>query len=360
MAAGNSLNRPLQAVFRTTWSESIGGGHLIRCGVLADELARLGWTVAFAAEPAAAMPLPGGLPYPIREVSVPARDEPRMLAAAWPGGVDLLVVDHMRRDLEFERACRPWARLIMSIDGLRRPHDCDLLLDPVNAESQPGDSVPEHCITLSGPSYAMLRPAFARLRPGCLARRRGSASMESILISFGAFDPHGLTETALKGVASERRDAAVRVILGGSSERQAALGKTAQELGIAVAVQGWVTDMAEAMAAADLAIGAAGSASWERCCLGLPSVAVVMADNQRPVAALLERHGAAILAGTWQQLTPEAIAAAVKQLSDDFTLRQQLIESAAALCDGSGAVRVAVELSRLILARPASTATQPC
>ena len=48
-----------------------------------------------------------------------------------------------------------------------------------------------------------------------------------------------------------------------------------------------VSDMASLMADTDLAIGAAGSTSWERCCLGLPVLMVVLAENQREAAASL-------------------------------------------------------------------------
>jgi len=39
--------------------------------------------------------------------------------------------------------------------------------------------------------------------------------------------------------------------------------------------------MATLMADSDLAIGASGSATWERCCLALPTLMVVLADNQK-------------------------------------------------------------------------------
>ena len=42
-----------------------------------------------------------------------------------------------------------------------------------------------------------------------------------------------------------------------------------------------VTAMAKLMAEADLAIGAGGTTTWERCCLGLPAVLLIVADNQR-------------------------------------------------------------------------------
>jgi spore coat polysaccharide biosynthesis predicted glycosyltransferase SpsG len=55
-----------------------------------------------------------------------------------------------------------------------------------------------------------------------------------------------------------------------------------------------INNMAELMANSDLAIGAAGSTSWERCCLGLPTVMICMAENQYVIAKDLHNLGAAI------------------------------------------------------------------
>lgn len=339
------------------WSDRIGGGHLVRCVALADELATRGWSVAFAAELSTHMPVPGGIPYRIETMSGSPADEPEALRTSWPDGVDLLIVDHMDRGHAFESSCRPWARRILAIDGLCRRHDCDILLDPVNSTlgGQEEQQVPAACVTLLGPAHALLRPEFARLRPDSLRRRRTDSSIHNILVNFGAFDPHGLTEIALKAIAQACPAAAVRIVLGGSGDRLAQLRQMAATLRLDAIVEGWTFDMASALAVSDIAIGSAGSAAWERCCLGAPGIAVVMADNQRPVAELLARSGAAVVLGEWRGVGAEAIATALRQLLDDRGLRDQLIESAAGLCDGSGAAEVAELATRMAAAPPSRT-----
>ena len=81
-------SRPLLAMFRTVWSETIGGGHLVRCIVLADELAGLGWSVRFAADATSQMPIPGGIAYPIVDMKCREQDEPEFLRQAVPDGVE--------------------------------------------------------------------------------------------------------------------------------------------------------------------------------------------------------------------------------------------------------------------------------
>ena len=122
-----------QAVFRADASPEIGGGHVMRCLALAEALeATGGWRCGFATRPESGAMVPSirTLGCDPLELVGPAGDEPQALAGGWPGGCDLLVVDHHRREARFERACRPWARRIMVIDDLAdRHHDCDLLLD---------------------------------------------------------------------------------------------------------------------------------------------------------------------------------------------------------------------------------------
>src|SRR4029079_4764741 len=72
-----------------------------------------------------------------------------------------------------------------------------------------------------------------------------------------------------------------------------------------------VDEMAALMAESDLAIGAAGVTSWERCCLGLPALVLVLADNQRKSAEALHEAGAAYLLDSRERLEltlPAALA----------------------------------------------------
>jgi RimJ/RimL family protein N-acetyltransferase len=105
-----------------------------------------------------------------------------------------------------------------------------------------------------------------------------------------------------------------------------------------------VTDMASLMTHADLAIGAAGTSSWERCCLGLPSLVVVMADNQRMVAAELENAGAAIVLG-WHEIVNAAnIADRIAELMPNPERLLAMSVNTAAICDGHGAARIVAQL----------------
>ena len=107
-----------------------------------------------------------------------------------------------------------------------------------------------------------------------------------------------------------------------------------------VTVHREVGDMASLMADADFAIGAAGGTSWERCCLGLPTLVVVTADNQRDIARSLEAAGAIDLVGDASAVTVEALADRIAALCDDAPRRHAMALAAAEICNGQGAARV--------------------
>lgn len=333
-------------VLRADASPEIGGGHVVRCLALADHLRGQGRRCLFAVRaPTLATVLAlehSG--HPVVELRGDVRDEARELETRVAESADWLVVDHYERDAAFERAAGAWTRRVLAVDDARgRAHDCEVLLDQTlgRAAEDYRERVPEGCRLLLGPQYALLRAQFCAARPGALARRRRTARLERILVSFGATDRRGLALTALEGIRMAGLRVVVDVVLGRSSPQRAAVHEAAARSPLQVAVHEDVSDMAALMACADLAVGAAGSTAWERCCLGLPSVLAVDADNQRDIAAALEAAGAAVDFGSAEALSAQAVARALASLAGDGERLASMSAAAAAVCDGRGAQRVA-------------------
>lgn len=338
------------ALFRCDAGPKIGGGHVMRCLVLADALAEHGWRCGFAVggESIAAVPALGRAGHAVLALDDGGAGEPAVMARRWPEGCDLLVVDHYGWDAELEGACRPWARMVLAIDDLAdRAHDCDCLLDQNlgrRAEDYDG-LLPARARLLVGPGYALLRPQFAAARAEALARRRRSdAGPVRILISMGATDPAGATGVALDGVTVSGLDGPVDVVLGLAAPALDNVRRMTAAIGPRARLHTDVRDMAALIAAADLAIGAAGSSSWERCCLGLPTLLVVLADNQTAAAAALSSAGAAASLGSIAEIGPQQIAHRLLQLAPDGAARRRMSERAFALCDGKGTQRVLAEI----------------
>ncbi|HTH15906.1 MAG TPA: UDP-2,4-diacetamido-2,4,6-trideoxy-beta-L-altropyranose hydrolase, partial [Magnetospirillum sp.] len=266
---------------------------------------------------------------------------PGAIAGAVCGKADLLVVDHYRLDEGYERAARAHARHVLVLDDLAdRRHDCDILLDQTCGRSAADyrPLVPAHCRLLTGSRFSLLRPAFRSSRAASLARRREGVSR--VVVSLGGTDPDNVTPRILDALAD--LPLAIDVVMGGGAPHLEAVRAAVARLPSA-RLHVNVADMATLLAQADLAIGAAGTSAWERCCLGLPTIVVVLADNQRLIARNLAEAGAALVVSP----EPSELRAALRQLQAPGALAR-MSEAAAAVCDGDGVARLCDTIDDLL------------
>lgn len=347
---------------RTDASSRIGTGHVMRCLTLADQLRGRAECVFITRERA------GNLADVIRQrghrvVCLPptsaADDAERAGHSAWLGtdwqtdaketlaalaplGADWLVVDHYGIDSRWESAVAQGPLRVLAIDDLAdRPHEAHILVDqnPGRQPSHYAALVRRDCTVLAGPQYALLGPRFAVLRPTSLQRRRQGA-LRQVMVSLGGVDAGNVTSEVLRilRTCSLPPDASIVVALGPHAPWAEAVRAEAARMPWPTDVRVNVADMAALMSESDVAIGAAGTTALERCCLGLPALTVVIAENQRPGAKALAAAGA-ILAVDLDKL-PEDLPGKL-QLLQDSAKRLDVALAASALTDGCGAPRVA-------------------
>ena len=161
-----------------------------------------------------------------------------------------------------------------------------------------------------------------------------------ILICFGGTDPANETGKALGAVRRLSSAAlAVDVVIGRGNPNADLVAQQCRKIKGATLHHG-ADNMAELMARADLAIGAGGVMSWERCCLGLGALCVTLADNQVEIARALADAGACVYLGADDAEFPQRLAAALTSLLRDAARVRALSERAFELVDGRGAERV--------------------
>ncbi len=328
------------AVFRADASVAIGGGHVRRCLALADALAALGWRCVFAVAAETTATVSALATSGHRVVRLDHSDEAAALNRALPEGCRLMVTDHYSRDARLERACRGWAQRIAAIDDLAdRAHECDWLIDQSTGRAPRDyeDLVPQTCTVLAGPAYALLNRRFHAARRKSRAAR---SSVRRLLVSFGTTDAGGATVLALNAVAMGLPRAEVDVICGAANPRLETIALMCRELAPRARLLIDVEDTAAVMAEADVAVGGGGVMALERCCLGIPSVLLILSQNQRANAVALDASGAALVVGDAATADPEAVAAALRSLMSDDDRRRQMAERALAVCDGLGVNRV--------------------
>lgn len=337
------------AVFRVDASVAVGGGHARRCLVLAKALLDGGWSVRFASAPETVDTVPALRGSGVDMMTLGATAEPAAtMRATAPDGCDLLVVDHYGLDRAFESPLRPWARRIAVIDDLAdRPHDCDILVDqtPGRAAADYRGLVPSDCAVLVGPDYALLDARFAAAR--AMARRR-DGTVRRVLVNHGATDPTGATLAVLQALRAADLGVPVDIVAGAANPHRAAIQAAAAQLAPAGTVHVDVDDMAALIGVADFAIGAGGVSALERCCLGVPSVIVILADNQRGNAEELARAGAAVCVEEAALHRIEGLAALIGALGRDPARLERMSAAATRIVDGAGAVRVREACARLV------------
>lgn len=330
------------ALFRADAAPGIGGGHVQRCLALAEAMAAAGWRCGFAfrAGTRETVPALAASGHRLLQLAGAEEDEAAEIEPLLARGCDLLVVDHYGRGAHFEARCRDFAALVLAIeDRPGRAHDCDFLLDPTPGRSTAAydGRVPAACRLLLGPGYVLLRRQFAQARAAALARREAGGAVSRLLVSVGMTDPGNITGTVLQGVAESGLALAADVVLGSAAPHLGEVRRMAATMRAHVHVD--ARDMAALMRGADLAVGACGSTVFERCCLGLPGVAIVTAENQRDLAnAFREANVAMVVEG--DDVTPQWIAGALARLCADDGARAAMARAGAALCDGEGARRV--------------------
>lgn len=326
-------------VVRADASRTIGSGHIMRMLALIGEFRNAGWQIGFAAseETLVAVPLLAAKVENILKLYA-AADEAEAMKAHWPEGADVLIVDHYGRNAELERACRPWAKKIVVIDDLAdRAHDADILIDSGAISDAPYvNLLPKDCKILTGSTYAIVHPDFVRAREAALPRRDGRP-VSRILVTLGQMDPDNVTTLALDAIEATDFGGSVDVALGHAAPHLSSIRRRAKGR---VNLHVSASNMPALMATSDLAIGAGGVASWERACLGLPSVLIEIADNQRAIIANLSGQKAAVYAGSFKSLSNETLANCVNFLVHDRDARIEQAKAAATLVDGKGIERI--------------------
>ncbi len=196
---------------------------------------------------------------------------------------------------------------------------------------------------LLGPRYALLRREFRRHKS---AQRDHGSKVEEILVTIGGVHRNHVTGVLLRGLGKVNgRSFKVTVVPGMGREASTELEAVAKEVKLRAKVINDVRGMADLMTKSDLALSGAGTTVWELAYAGVPSVLTVLADNQREVAESLDRKGAARNMGSWDTLTPDRVAQAVRPLIEDPKRRADMARQARDLVDGAGVDRVLRELS---------------
>jgi UDP-2,4-diacetamido-2,4,6-trideoxy-beta-L-altropyranose hydrolase len=342
----------MKIIFRVDASIEIGTGHVIRCLTLAQSLKDKGSTVEFICRKYNGnlidkIQLNGFYVYKLEAYKGVEVDN-KLAHSHWLGltqqqdaddcvnmlkdeKIDWIIVDHYALDYIWHKKIRSFVDKIMVIDDLAdRNFNCNMLLNQnLGAKKEDyKDKVSDGCELLLGTKYSLLRPEFSNLREEALIKRKNTKEIKNILISMGGSDVKNITYDVLQSIGSGFN---MFVVLGKKSpHNHMILNYAKNKKNIKVIID--TDNMAQLMLIADLAIGAGGSTSWERCCLGLPTLLFITGDNEKIIACNLERLRAVKIVNN--------LITDLQLVFNDFNLWKSMSNNAKNICDGLGVSRV--------------------
>lgn len=362
----------INVFFRVDAALHIGSGHVMRCLTLAEALSEKGVRCTFVCRE-----FDGNLcdfieqkGYQVHRLSFinkalsPNNKEQIVPHEHWLGvswqedakqtievlqhsgvKVDWLIVDHYALDVRWEAELRKHVLKIMVIDDLAdRKHDCDLLLDQTygREKSEYKELVSQNSEFLLGSRYALLRQEFSERRLVAIKKREFMGSVKRIVISLGGVDEHNCTGLVLSSLCHLQlpENCIFTVILGKNFKALEEIKTLSEQLPWQVELKTDVNNIAEIMLESDLSIGAAGTTTWERCVVGLPSLVIATADNQVKIARDLAKLGVHWFIGKWDELTTDLIGCMIQHAFFDKNVRFALATHSFDICDGRGAQRV--------------------
>lgn len=355
------MDNSLTVIFRTDASLEIGTGHVMRCLTLALGLWEKGASVSFLCREhdGNLIDLIRSHGFVVHALPLLSQDDDTEenpldpAHAVWLGcnwqidvehcnavlndPVDWIVIDHYALDYRWETAMRDKCQKMMCIDDLAdRVHECDLLLDQNlgRTEDDYVELVSSGTKLLLGPQYALLRQEFADWRKASL-KARIQPQLRHLLVTMGGVDNANVTEVILNTIDQARSIDLERitVILGPHAPWLDNVKKLASEMSASVTLLSSVNNMAELMAQCDLAIGAGGTTTWERCSLGIPTVLISLAENQNYISREVGKAGAAILCDV--QDVEHELGNILRVISEPDCL-QRLSWNASQITDGRG------------------------
>jgi UDP-2,4-diacetamido-2,4,6-trideoxy-beta-L-altropyranose hydrolase len=343
---------PETLLIRADASLKIGTGHVMRCLALAQAWQHNGGPVIFAALntlPTALIARLEAEGMAVHLLSVEpgsAEDAQQTIALARAAGGACVVVDGYHFDAEYQRRIKDALLQLLSIDdnGHAKHYSADWVLNQnIHADEHLYSSREPYTRLLLGTRYVLLRREFWKWQGW---RREVTTPAHNVLITMGGSDPNNMTLRIMEALSSVALDSLnVVIVIGGSNPHYEMLHAAAQHSRHSIRLESNVASMPDLMAWAEIAISASGSTVWELLFMGVPSIVIAAADNQRPIAESLAQNGVSINLGWHEHFTPEGLATALNDLTINKPLREQMTRLAQHQVDGRGSTRLTTELA---------------
>ncbi len=344
---------------RADAGRTIGNGHVQRCFSLMQSWKSLGGNVALLSHE---LPLAlqrritamGGAVHALQAIAGSLEDARITASLCTKLAADWIVVDgYAFEDRYIQRLKQGSTRVLCVLDD-HRTCSADVILNQ-NLYADVACYESSQSQLLLGGRYVQLRDEFLQ---EVNWQKPATQRLQRILVTCGGTDPAAATGSILKQLAETHvADLEVIAVVSSENSKLSDLQSLCEQLPYSAKLAIDSTQMAKLMQWADLAISAAGSTCWELAFMGLPVLMFSVAENQIPVAKVMEEQGLGIDLGWYKQMAENAIVSNVHALCEEPQLLQEMSVRGWHLIDGYGANRVARLLfDPRIQLRPATSA----
>lgn len=336
-------------IFRADANIRIGAGHVMRCLALAQTWKNKGGNVIFITN-CEGDTLKQRLSAEGFQVILPDRPYPEpedwattsLVLTEHPGS--WVVVDGYHFDSAYHYRIKELGHPLCIIDDMAHldRYHADILLNQNLHAPKLKYSCDKNTLQLLGSDYVMLRREFLDYRNW---KRRIPKKAKNILVTLGGADQDNVTLKVVRAMNTLNDSALnLKIIVGPVNPHIESIEKQLYASSFNGQLLSNVEGMAKLMAWADLALSASGSTSWELAFMGLPSLVIVMAKNQEPVAEELQTSGVSNRLGRHTDLTEAGMAQSLRDSMLDWHQRQNMSDQGQKLIDGKGTEKIVATL----------------
>jgi UDP-2,4-diacetamido-2,4,6-trideoxy-beta-L-altropyranose hydrolase len=336
----------MKLLFRVDASTQIGTGHVMRCLALAQAWQDMGRQAIFVMAtqvPALESRLRSENISIEHSFAIPGsvEDAKETIRLAHQVESNWVVLDGYHFDSEYQRILKKSGLKLLFIDdcGYAKHYYADIVLNQnICADETLYIHREPYTQLLLGTHYALLRREFWQWRGW---QRETHPVARKILVTLGGSDPENVTLKVIQALQQVRIEGLEAiVVVGGSNPHYEQLETAVQTSPFPISLKRNAIDMPELMAWADVAIAAGGSTNWELAFMGLPSIVIVLADNQREIVDRLDKIGIVINLGWHKDVKVLEIAEAISSVAIETELQARMTELSKKLVDGEGSKRV--------------------
>ena len=340
-------------IIRADASTQTGSGHVMRCLALAQAWNDQGGeTILVLAEQILALEsklIAEGITLVYLETTIGSDEDAQQTASiANKYAASWVVVDGYQFGAKYQKELKGFGLKILFLDdnGHAEHYFSDLVLNQnISADINIYSSREPYTQLLLGTEYTLLRRDFLKWREW---KRLVIPNAYKILVTLGGSDPENVTLKVIQSLSLiQNNNLDIVVVIGGTNPNYEQLTSFTKNSLLSISLQINVGNMDELMAWADIAIAAGGSTNWELAFMGLPIIVITIADNQKAIAAELDRQGAIINLGWHQDVTIEQIGLVLRELIGDRPKRETMSKKGRELVDGNGAKRVISKINSM-------------